>query len=134
MVEPVPDDLFERRRLLYGKGAERTRAAAARTLLAAGRLSEALEMLERGGDPGVVAEVRRAAVAKGDAFALQRAAQLLREEVPPGDWRSLAARAEAAGRHYEAIRALEKAGDAEAAEAMRLKHHPEYVPFKPVGK
>jgi hypothetical protein len=134
MADAAPLDLQEKRRLLHGKGMERKQAAAAEALLREGRLGEACEYLEHNRDAALLRRVRREAVERGDPFGLARACALLREEASPEEWRGTADRARRDGRFYEAIRSLEKAGDAEAAEALRLETHPDYRPFRPAGK
>jgi hypothetical protein len=132
--EAPPEDFLEKRRLLYGRGMESRRAAAARALVAKGRLAGALELLERGPDKGVLEEIRRRAVEAGDAFSLARACQLLDAPSTADEWRSLAERAERRERFYDAVNALERAGDAEKAEALRAAKCPEFRVFKPSGK
>ena len=134
MSEPVPVELLEKRRILYAKGQEKRRAALAATLTAKGRLAEALEYLERGREETVLHQVRQAAVLAGDAFALSRACQILKVDADPAEWRGLAARAEGAGKYFDAVNAWEKAGEAEKAETLRLSRCPEFRPFKPAGK
>lgn len=134
MPEDLPLALFEKRRLLHGRGQEPHRARAAAGFVAAGRLAEALEFLDRGPDAKLLEEVRRRAVLAGDAFALFHACRLLRAEAAASEWRDLATRAEMAGRFYDAVNALERAGEPEKAEALRLAKCPEFRPFKPAGK
>jgi hypothetical protein len=129
-----PDDFVEKRRLLYGRGMESRRAAAAKDLIAKGRLAAALELLERGPDRATLEDVRRRAVEAGDAFSLQRASQLLETPASADDWRALAEKAERRERYYDAVNALERAGDAEKAEALRAARCPDFKPFKPAGK
>jgi hypothetical protein len=124
----------EKRRLLYGRGLEAERARVARSLVHAGRLAEAMEYIEKAKDDALLAEVRRAAVLAGDAFSLLRACQILRVEPEAAEWRDLAARAEAAERWYDAVNALERAGEQEKADALRAQRCPEFRPFKPAGK
>jgi hypothetical protein len=78
--------------------------------------------------------VRREAVRAGDAFSLTRACQILRVEADPSEWRELAANAERAERWFDAVNALERAGDAEKSEALRAERCPEFKPFRPAGK
>jgi len=132
--EDIPLGLAEKRRILYGRGQEDRRAAVAAALVARGRLAEALEFLERTRDERLLAEVRRRAVLAGDAFALSRAAQILKAEPDPSEWRALATRAELAGRFFDAVNALERAGDAEGSGALRLQRCPDFRPFRPAGK
>lgn len=134
MAEAPPEDIREKRRLLYGKGMEARRTEAARSLVAKGRLAEALELLERARERPLLEDVRRRAVEAGDAFSLGRACQLLEAPPDPAEWRSLAERAERRERFYDAVNALERAGDAEKAEALREARCPEFRPFKPAGK
>ena len=134
MPDAPPEDFVAKRRLLYGKGMESRRAAAARDLVAKGRLAAALELLERGREKPVLEDVRRRAVEAGDAFSLARSCQILDATASPEEWRSLAERAERKGRYYDAVNALERAGDAEKAEALRAAHCPEFKVFRPSGK
>jgi hypothetical protein len=134
VAEAPPDDLPTKRRLLYGKGMETRRAAVAKALIAAGRLAESLEYLERKRERPLLEEARRRAVEAGDAFSLQRSCQLLEAPATPDEWRTLAERAERRERYYDAVNALERAGDAEKAEALRAAKCPDYAPFRPAGK
>ena len=134
MADPIPREFPKKRRVLYAPNQQKAQEAAARALVKAGRLSEALEFLERWKSPETLEAVRREAVGRGDTFALQRVAQMLRIDPDPSEWRAVAAKARAEERHYDAIRALEKAGDMEESEALRLEKHPGYVPFRPQGK
>jgi hypothetical protein len=132
--DPVPRELAEKRRLLYGKGLEKERTAAVHTLLSKGRLAEALEYLERMKDGADLAEVRRAAVRAGDLFSLVRACQILKADPEPAELRELGGNAERAERWFDAVNALDRAGDVERAEAIRAAQCPDYRPFKPAGK
>jgi hypothetical protein len=132
--DPLPLDLAAKRRLLYGKGLERKRQAAAEALVEAGRLAEALEVLEHTRDGAALDRVRRAAIAAGDAFSLARACQILKAAPDPAEWRDLAAAAERRERWFDAVNALERAGDAERAEAVRAERCPSFRPFRPAGK
>jgi hypothetical protein len=132
--EPIPLGLIEKRRVLYAKGMEKRRAAVAAALVAAGRLAESLEYLERTRDAALLERVRREAVRAGDGFTLSRAAQILKIEPDPSEWRELASHAERAGRYFDAINSLDRAGDAEKAEALRMQHCPGFRPIRPAGK
>lgn len=134
MAEPIPVDFLEKRRLLHGKGADRRRLAVAASLVDAGRLAESLEYLERNRDEAILARVRGEAVAAGDAFTLNRAAQIQKAPPAPEEWRELARRAEARERWFDCVNALEKAGDAEKAEEVRASRCPDFRPFRPAGK
>lgn len=134
MAKSLPVDFNEKRRVLYGKGQEKVLLKTAEGFLAEGRLAEALEFLERNRDVAMLDRVARAAVDRGDAFSLGRSLQLAGETADADRWRTLAANAERAERWYDAIRALERAGDEERAEELRQAHHPDYKPFKPAGK
>lgn len=134
MPDAIPVEFQEKRRLLYGKGMAARRAAVAGKLADAGRLAESLEYLERDRDAAALGRVRREAVRAGDGFSLVRSCQLLRAEPDPSEWRELAANAEGAGKWYDAVNALERAGDAEKAEAVRAARCPGFRPFKPAGK
>ncbi len=132
--EPVVVDFQEKRHLLYGKGLDARRTAAAAALLVKGRLAEALEILERTKGPEPLQRVRRDAVRAGDAFSLSRACQILRVEADPSEWRELAANAERAERWYDAVNALDRVGDLEKSEALRTARCPDFKPFRPTGK
>jgi hypothetical protein len=131
---PLPTGFAEKRRLFHARGIDAERLAVARAFLAAGRRSEALEVLERHRDPATLEEVRRSAVAAGDAFALSRCCQILKADPSPAEWRDLAAAAGRAERWYDAVNALGRAGDAEAAEALRAERCPDFRPFRPLDK
>ena len=88
-------------------------------------MAESLEYLEHTKDPDTLGKARREAVRRGDAFSLARACQILRAEPAPEEWRELAANAGAAGRFLDAVNALERAGDADGAEALRAAGQPE---------
>lgn len=134
MPDPVPLELAEKRRLLYGKGLDRARASAVNALLAKGRLAEALEILDRSKEAGALDQVRRDAVRAGDLFSLVRACQILRAEPDPAELRDLAGNAERAERWFDAVNALARAGDAEKSETLRLARCPDFQIFKPAGK
>ena|SRR5690349_1390578 len=134
MARPVPLELAEKRRLLYARGLDRERSAVVRELVGAGRLAEALEILDRTKDADALAEVRRAAVGAGDLFSLVRACQVLKSDPTPAELGELAGRAERAERWFDAVNAFDRAGDAERAEAVRAARCPDYRPFKPAGK
>lgn len=134
MAEPFPIEFQPKRHLLYGKGLAAKRKAAAEGLIAKGRLAEALEYLEHTRDPAALAAIRREAVKAGDAFSLARACQILKAAPEPAEWRELSAAAERRERWFDAVNALERAGDAEAAEALRAARCPEFRPFRPTGK
>ena len=134
VATPVPDDIVERRRILYARDGKDRIAAAAGSLLQAGRIAEALEFLERAKDQALLADARRRAVDAGDAFALKRACSILGAEASPDEWRSLAARAEAKERWFDAVNAYERAGDVEKSDEVRANRCPDYRPFKPANK
>jgi hypothetical protein len=131
---PMPEEFLEKRRLLHGKGLDAKRAAAAGAFLGAGRIAEALEILERTRDAGALARARKDAVRAGDVFSLSRACQILRVEADAAEWRELAENARKGERWYDAVNALERSGDAAAAEALRAEKCPDFKPFKPSGK
>jgi hypothetical protein len=134
MARSVPVDFNDKRRILYGKSQEKAIHRTASDFLEAGRLSEALEFLERSREGALLQKVRAAAIERGDAFALSRCLQLMGDAGDPAEWNALAARAEATDRWYDAIRALERSGNTERSEALRMERHPDYRPFKPAGK
>lgn len=134
MKDPVPLELLAKRQILYGKGGEKRMRPLVHRLLGEGRLAEALEYLDRTRDPADLDMVRRAAVAAGDAFSLHRAAQFLKTTPDPSEWRELARVAEGRERWYDAVNALERAGEAEKAEELRSLRCPDYRPFRPAGK
>ena len=134
MPDPVPLELAEKRRLLYGKGLDRERAAAVSALIGKGRLAEALEILDRTREAGPLDQVRRDAVRAGDLFSLVRACQILKVDPDPAELRDLAGNAERAERWYDAVNALARAGDAEKSDALRLARCPDFQPFKPANK
>lgn len=134
MADPIPLEFQDKRLVLHGKGRESERRAAAEALLAKGRLAEALEYLERTRDEVPLRRARAEAVRTGDLFSFARANQILKSDAQPAEWRELAEAAKRAERWYEAVSALERAGDQEAADALRAEKCPDYRPFKPSGK
>ncbi|MHC4923478.1 MAG: hypothetical protein ACYTG4_05300 [Planctomycetota bacterium] len=119
MSDPAPLDYVSKRRILYAKGQEGARRAKAEEFIGAGRLSEALELLERVEDnDDLLNQVCDRAVENGDAFSLGRAGQLLRTEQDAAKWRALSEKALSIEKYFDAIRALEFAGDQEQADAM----------------
>jgi hypothetical protein len=126
--------MLERRRILYARDGQARIAAAARSLLEAGRVAEALEFLERAKDPALLADARRRAIDAGDAFALKRACSILGSDASPDEWRALAARAGAKERWFDAVNAYERAGDVEKSDEVRAQRCPDYRPFKPANK
>jgi hypothetical protein len=113
---------------------DRARAEAANRLLGQGRIAEALEILERTKDAGALDRARRDAVRAGDVFALARTCQILKAEAAASEWRELSQNAERAERWFDAVKALERAGDPEASEAIRAARCPDFRPLKPAGK
>lgn len=134
MAEAAPLDFLEKRRILYGKGMERRRLSVAARLADEGRLAEALEYLERERDEALLQRLRREAVLAGDAFVLARSCQLLRAAADPSEWRDLARYAEGKERWFDAVNALERAGDLEKSEELRAARCPGFRPFRPAGK
>jgi hypothetical protein len=134
VATPIPDDLFERRRILYARDGGARIQAAAKELLQSGRLAESLEFLERAKDLALLNDARRRAIEAGDAFSLRRAGSLLEAEPTADEWRTLSARAEAKERWFDAVNALERAGDVEKAEELRAARCPDFRPFKPANK
>ena len=134
MATTVPDDVLERRRILYAREGKARIMAAAQSLLQAGRIAEALEFLERAKDPALLADAKRRSVDAGDAFGLKRACSILDADASPDEWRALAARAEAKERWFDAVNAYERAGDVEKSDEVRANRCPDYRPFKPANK
>ena len=132
--DPSPLELADKRRLLYGKGLDAERAAVVKALVGKGRLAEALEILDRTKDAASLGQVRKDAVRAGDLFSLVRSCQILKVDADPAELRELAGIAERAGRFYDAVNALARAGDAEASEALRQAKCPDFQPFKPANK
>ncbi len=134
MADRIPLEFQEKRLVLHAKGRDAERRAAAEALLAQGRLAEALEYLERTRDEAGLKRARADAIRAGDLSSYARANQLLKSEAQPAEYREIAEAAKRAERWYEAVSALERAGDQEAADALRAEKCPDYKPFKPVGK
>ncbi|MEN8148501.1 MAG: hypothetical protein ABFS86_01690 [Planctomycetota bacterium] len=135
MSERVIDNPVVKRNLLYStKASDGDLNAAAGRFIERERYGEALEFLERTRDAALLGKIREEAARHGDTFLLLRVEKLSGEAIPADEWRAVAGTAESHGKYYDAYRALGKAGDEEAAEAIREEHMPEYEPFRPEGK
>lgn len=85
----------------------------------AGKLAQAMMFYERSKDPARLAELKKKAVALGDAFLLHGIARLAPDLVTEPEWREAGDRAVAEGKLLFARDCYEKAGDAEKAQAAR---------------
>jgi len=135
MNERVIDNPAAKRNLLYStKATDADLNAAADGFIARERYGQALEFLERTHDGTRLSKIRDEAAQRGDTFLLLRVEKLSGEEIPADFWRAIADTAGSLGKHYDAYRALQRAGDEEKAEAVRAEHMPDYEPFRPEGK
>lgn len=116
---PIPHAL-EMRRLKYGEATAAERAAVAEALLAQGRRSEVLLLLERHPDPEAFERERRWAIAQGDSFHLL-SLKRLGAPVSPDDLRALAQVAEEKGRLRDAIQCHRALEDPAAAQRLRAR-------------
>lgn len=116
---PIPHAL-EMRRLKYGEATAAERAAVAEALLAQGRRSEVLLLLERHPDPAAFERERRWAIAQGDSFHLL-SLKRLGAPVSPDDLRALAQVAEEKGRLRDAIQCHRALEDPAAAQRLRAR-------------
>ena len=135
MAKGLPKDMMQKRAVLYSERASKDEQnAVADAFIAEERYGEALEFLELTRDAGRLDEIRRIGIEAGDTFLLLRAERISGEAVPAETWKQTAERAKARERYYDAYRALERAGLAEEAEALREEHLPDFTPFRPEGK
>ncbi len=115
----LPDPISRRDILFDPKRSPAEKAAMGDAYFDAGRFNEAMDFyLAAASEPGAE-KVKRLAIDQGDAFLLGRAAELLGGKVESGDWASLARKAVDSGKFRFAIKAFEKAGDAEGATRAR---------------
>ncbi|MHC4549043.1 MAG: hypothetical protein ACYTEZ_09705 [Planctomycetota bacterium] len=129
MARDQPDAL-ELREIKYGpKSTAEQRSRAARSLLEAGRVAEALDLFLLAEDEEGVGEIRRRALDEGRPILLlmlQRAGRA----IPAAEWRSAGEAASRAGRWREAYRCYTEAGD-EAGQATVREHLPDYEIYTP---
>lgn len=132
MARGLPDAL-QLREIKYGsRTSPEERRRIARSLAAAGRVAEALDLYLLAGDEEGEAEVRRRAVAEGQPILLlilRRAGRSISRD----EWAEAARAAVRAGRWREAYRCFSEAGD-EAGLAEIQDKLPDYSVYTPPGK
>ncbi|MHC4970876.1 MAG: hypothetical protein ACYTG3_00940 [Planctomycetota bacterium] len=132
MARGLPDAL-QLREIKYGaRTSTEERRRIARSLAAAGRVAEALDLYLLAGDEEGEAEVRRRAVAEGQPILLlilRRAGRSISRD----EWAEAARAAVRAGRWREAYRCFSEAGD-EAGLAEIQDKLPDYSVYTPPGK
>lgn len=104
----IPNAL-DRRHLVEREMAPAQAQRIADAYLAEGRTIEALDFLRKAGASERISELRREAIATGDAFLLRSVAGLASERPSPEEWSALADAAAAAGRHQYAEQARRQA-------------------------
>jgi hypothetical protein len=135
MAKKTPANMSEKRATLYSEkatGADRN--ACTDFYIEKARFGEALEFLEVTKDADRLDRVRDAALDLGDSFLLARVERIGGEKLGAEVWRRLAETARRNARYLDAYRALDAAGDEEAAEALREQHMPDFESWKPQGK
>ena len=131
--EPVHP--LEKRDLLHAEPPDAGRIdAIAASMAASGRFPEAIDYVEITKNGGLLAQAETDAVRRGSAWLLQQVERIRGAKCTPETWGRLADAAVAAGRPYDAVRALQFAGRDADAEALRAEKCPDYEPFKPLGK
>jgi hypothetical protein len=100
----IPDPLARRHLIERELPADRA-LAIAEAYLADSRETEAIDFLAQAGAADRLAELRRSAIAAGDAFLLRAVAHAIDEAPEPGEWRELAAAAAAQGKDRYAVEA-----------------------------
>ncbi len=97
---------LKRRQLAYGgKASPEELSAWGRTYLEEGRFSDALEFFAAARDMDGLGKIARGAIDEGDAFFLWEVQRSAPDLVSTADWKNLARRAEALGKHAFAERA-----------------------------
>ena len=109
MARPAIPDPLERRHLIERELAPARALAIAEAYLEQGREIEALEFLRKGEDSGRLAELRRRALERGDAFLLRAVARAMGQPPQREEWSTLAAAAESAGNERYALDARRQA-------------------------
>jgi hypothetical protein len=108
MADPKLPDPLKRRHLLQDQsGAAAARSAEA--YLAAGRTIDAIEFLARAEDTAKLDELRREAIAAGDAFLLRAVVRVTGVAAGSGEWEALAQAAAAGGKDLYAADARRQA-------------------------
>jgi len=100
----IPNPLARRHLIERELPAERA-LAIAEAYLAEARDFEAVDFLAQAGATDRLAELRRGAIAAGDAFLLRAVAQAMEQAPEPDEWRSLAAAAAGEGKDRYAVEA-----------------------------
>lgn len=86
---------IQKRDLLHGpKTSPKALSAAGRGYLAKEAYSDALDFFEKANDRDGIAEIKKVALAQGDAFLLFRLQRFDRKLVAEADWQAAAAKAE----------------------------------------
>lgn len=135
MAVKEPAHPLEKRDLLHGEPPDAGRIdAVASKMIAEGRYGEAVDYLEITRDAGLVAKCEAEALARGVCWLLSQVERIRGTKAGPEEWGRLAESARTAERWLDAVRALQFAGRADEAEALRLEKCPTYDPFKPLGK
>ena len=108
--------------------------AVAAQMGASGRAPESIDYVEITKSPALLAKAETDAVARGSTWLLAQVERIRGTKSAPEMWVALAESAKKAERWYDAVRALQTAGQDADAEAVRLDKCPDYEPFKPLGK
>jgi hypothetical protein len=135
MAVKEPAHPLEKRDLLHADPPDRARIdAVASKMVSEGRFGEAVDYIEITRNEKLLAQCESEAVARGVCWLLSQADRIRGTKSGPETWGRLAESARGAERWIDAVRALQMAGRAEEAEALRLEKCPTYDPFKPLGK
>ncbi len=130
MARPTIPDALAMRQLKYGDAPDTERDRIARVLIAAGRLSEALLLVERRPDHPIAAELRDEAVRAGRPFALLSLRRSGRA-VTDDELAEASRVAEAAGRFLDARLGYAALGDEEAIRRIADRLPPRLRPTPP---
>ncbi len=95
----IPTNYIKKRDMLHAdKSSPESLSAIGREFLAVERFSDALDFFEKAKDKAGIAEIKKIALASGDAFLLARLDRFDRELVSTADWEAAARKAADLGR------------------------------------
>ncbi len=135
MAAKEPRHPLEKRELLHREPPDTARIdGVASALLDAGRFGEALDYVEVTRNAKLIERIEAESVKRGSAFLLQAVERLRGTKADTARWTEVATSALANERYVDAVRAYASLGDEARAEEIRVRHCPDYEPFKPLGK
>jgi hypothetical protein len=135
MATREPAHPLEKRALLHADPVNKGKVnEVAEAMLRSGRAPEAVDYIEVTRDPALLNAAESDAVKRGCTWLLQQVDRIRGAKSPAERWVALANAAKQAERWYDAVRALQFAGQDAEADALRAEKCPDYDPFKPLGK